>query len=258
MRTTLRVAAAVLLATTGLLAADAPYVGKWKLNVSKSDFGQLTIVYEAQPGGGFKTTMDGLSFTFKLDGKEFPTPWGETTAWKAVNATTWEFTNRANGKIVSTNVVKVSADGKSMQTESNMTNPNGPPSIVNMTFQRVSGGPGLAGTWKAAKLSSNSPTAIEIVAKGTDGLVFKYVDQGGQCDGRLDGKDHPASGSIWPSGWTCVMTKSGDRGFDITWKKDGKAMYKSTYVASADGKTLIENGGSANTTERVKAVYDRQ
>lgn len=258
MRNTLRIAAAVLLTTAAVMAADPAYVGKWKLNIAKSDFGQLTIMYEAVPGGGFKTTMDGLSFTFKLDGKEVPTPWGETSAWKSVDATTWEFTNRANGQVTSTNVVKLSADGKSLNVESKMTNPNGAPNVMNMTLQRVSGGPGLAGTWKTAKMTTNSPTSLEIATKGADGLVFKFVDQGGVCDGKLDGKDHPATGPIWPSGWTCVMTKSGERGIDIEWKKDGKAMYRSSYVASADGKTLTENGGGTNSTEKVKAVYDRQ
>ena len=53
-----------------LTAFGVPYGGKWKLNVAKSDFGQLTLVYEALPGGAYKGTMDGLSFTFTLDGKE--------------------------------------------------------------------------------------------------------------------------------------------------------------------------------------------
>jgi len=33
------------------LAADLPYAGKWKVNLSKSDFGQTTVTYESLPGG---------------------------------------------------------------------------------------------------------------------------------------------------------------------------------------------------------------
>lgn len=49
MRTTLRVAAAMLLTTATLLAADPPYAGKWKLNVDKSDFGQLHLLDQIAP-----------------------------------------------------------------------------------------------------------------------------------------------------------------------------------------------------------------
>ena len=54
-----------------LIAADLPYAGKWKLNPSKSDFGDTTVTYEQAPAGEMKATMDGQSYTFKTDGKEY-------------------------------------------------------------------------------------------------------------------------------------------------------------------------------------------
>jgi len=53
-------------------------------------------------------------------------------------------------------------------------------------------------------------------------------------------------------------TKNGERGLDLTWKKDGKPMYKTTLVVSADGKTLSETGSAAAVNEKVRIVYDRQ
>jgi hypothetical protein len=255
---TLRLAVLVLLAAAGLSAADPAYLGKWKLNVAKSDFGQMTVTYEAVPGGGYKTTMDGLSYTFKTDGTETPTPWGSTAAWKSIDANTWEVTQKANGKVMSTDTMKLAPDGKTLMLDSKMTKATGEAAVMNMTFQRVSGGPGLAGTWKAAKMSSTSPAVIEIAAKGADGLVLKFVDQGGVCDAKFDGKDHPATGTLWPAGWTCVVAKGGDQAFNVTWKKDGKPMYQSTFSASTDGKTLTETGGASNTSEKIRAVYDKQ
>src|ERR1051326_6337359 len=41
------------------LAADAPYAGKWKMNVAKSDMGETTLTYEQMSGGEWKATMDG-------------------------------------------------------------------------------------------------------------------------------------------------------------------------------------------------------
>ena len=72
----------------GSFAADAPYAGKWKMNAAKSNFGESTVTYEQLPGGEMKTTMDGLSYTFKTDGKDNMTPWGMTVAVKAVDAKT--------------------------------------------------------------------------------------------------------------------------------------------------------------------------
>src|SRR5574341_1630682 len=93
-------------------AADAPYAGKWKMNIARSDFGDTTLTYEQISGGEMKATMDGLSYTFKTDGRDAMTPWGMTVAWKAVDANTWEMTEKTNGKVTSTGTLKLSRDGK--------------------------------------------------------------------------------------------------------------------------------------------------
>jgi len=254
MKRILRIASIVLLASAVAAAmADPPYVGKWKLNSAKSDFGQLTVSYEATPDGGYKATMDGVSYTFKTDGKPVATPWGTMAAWKAVNATTWEVANTANGKPFGTDSVKLAADGKTMTIDSKSATG----ATTTATWTRVSGGPGLAGTWKAAKMSTGAGI-VEIAGKGADGIVLKLVDMGATCDGKLDGKPNPASGPAFPTGWTCAFTKSGENGFTVAFNKDGKGMYSSTFTASADGKTLTEAGGSVNTKEKTRTVYDRQ
>ena len=38
-------------AVAAVAAADPPYVGKWKMNPAKSDFGQTTATYEQLPSG---------------------------------------------------------------------------------------------------------------------------------------------------------------------------------------------------------------
>lgn len=258
MHTSLRAAALVVLTATGLVAADLPYSGKWKLDVAKSDFGATTITYEQVTGEEMKLSVDGLSYTFKTDGKESPTPWGNTAAWKSINATTWEAVNRANGKVIGTDTLSVSADAKTLTVNSKNMKATGEASNDSIVYQRVSGGPGLAGKWKTANLKISSPGVMQIAGKGADGLVLTFVDQQGVCDGTLDGKDHPATGPMWPSGWTCALARNGDRAFDITWKREGKALYRSTLSVSADGKTLTETGGAVATTEKIKAVYDRQ
>ncbi len=77
-----------------LFASDPPYVGTWKLNPAKSNFGETTVTYEQLAGGQMKLTADGQSYTFQTDGKDYPTPWGNTAGWKALDASTWESRTR--------------------------------------------------------------------------------------------------------------------------------------------------------------------
>jgi hypothetical protein len=240
------------------VAAEAPYAGKWKMNTAKSDFGETSMTYEQMPDGGMKATMDGQSYTFKADGKDVMTPWGSTAAWKSTGANSWEMIEKANGKVLSTNMVKLSADGKTLAMDSKRAKADGGTSNDSMTFSRVSGGPGLTGKWKAKNMTSSSPEALTITPKGTDGVTLAMGNEGGVCDAKFDGKSYPATGTLWPSGWTCVVAQGGARGLDVTWKKDGKDMYKSMMVVSDDGKTLTETSTAVASGDKVKIVYDKQ
>jgi hypothetical protein len=240
------------------VAADAPYAGTWKMNVAKSDFGETTVTYEQMSGGEMKATMDGQSYTFKTDGTDAMTPWGVTVAWKAAGANTWEMTEKTNGKVVSTSTLKLSSDGKTLTMDAKRVKADGGTSNETITYQRASGGPGLAGKWKARNLKTNSPPTLSLTQKGSEGLTISVGNEGGVCDAGFDGKDHPAKGPLWPSGWTCLIAKNGARAFDLTWKKDGKEMYKSTLAVSGDGKTLTETGSAPGVNEKIRVVYDRQ
>jgi hypothetical protein len=227
------------------------------MNVAKSNFGDTTVTYEQASGGEMKATMDGQSYTFKADGKDNMTPWGMTLAWKAAGPNTWDFTEKTNGKVTATGTVKISADDQTMTMESKRMKADGGTSNDSMTFQRVSGGPGLAGKWKTRNLKTSSPQTVSLTPT-SDGVTISLGNEGGVCNAKFDGKDYPASGPVWPAGWTCVIAKEGDRGLDLTWKKDGKDMYRSMLTVSSDGKTLTETGSAAGSNEKFTVVYDKQ
>jgi hypothetical protein len=238
-------------------AADPSYAGKWKMNPAKSNFGESTMTYEAAPGGGMKVTADGQSYTFKMDGKDVATPFGSTQAWKEVNAKTWEVTEKTNGKVSMTGTVKLSDDGKTLSMTGKRIKADGSTSDDTMTMTRVSGGPGLAGKWKMKNLNASSPELLTLTLKGADGVLVDVGNGGSVCDAKTDGKDYPTKGSLMPNGWTCALTKAG-QGLDVTWKKDGKPMYKTNWTASRDGKILTESGSPVGVNEKFTVVYDRQ
>lgn len=245
-------------ASLALLAADASYIGKWKMNAAKSDFGETTITFAPGPAGAMQLTMDGQTYTFKTDGKDYDGVFGSKMSWKAIDAGTWEVTNKVGPKVLSTDTYKVSADGKTLNVVSKGTSPAGKPFENTIVFQRVSGTSGFAGKWKTKNLQMSSPGMIELSASGADGLSFHMPDQKLVCDAKLDGKSYPCTGPDLPPNTSVVFKKLGADSFSADITIGGRLAYQSSYAGSADGKTLTETGSAVGTTEKYKAVYDRQ
>ena len=244
-------------AAIGLAANDLPFAGKWAVNYAKSDFGSTTITYTALPSGEWRSTADGHSYNFRLDEKDYSDGLGSSTAWKSVGANTWQTTWKLNGKQLTTDTLRLGADGI-LTVSSKGTKPNGEPIDETTTFQRISGGPGLAGKWKTKGVQSGSADIIEFAASEGSRLAFKEPAMGMTCDGKLNGKNYACSGPTLAPGWAIAMTKTGARSLTLVVKKDSKPFYRFAYVVSADGKMLTATGGAAATTEKIKIVYDRQ
>ena len=247
-----------LTAAATLAAADMPYAGKWKMNPAKSDFGAATITYSQLPTGEWQFSADGVSYKFKMDGKEYPNGMGDTAAWKSTGANSWEVAWKINGKFPSTDTLKLSADGKSLTLNTKGAKPNGDAIDDTATYQRVSGSAGLAGKWKTRNVKSSSPGILELAASDGDGLSFREPDFNLTCDAKLDSKDYPCTGPSLAPGWTVAMTQKHNKTLDLMVKKDGKPFYKVNYVVTADGKSMTATGGATVANEKVKMVYDRQ
>ncbi len=237
------------------MAANLPYAGKWKVNLAKSDFGQTTVTFANLPGGEWQTTAFGVTYKFKMDGKDYPDNMGGTAAWKAVDGNTWEMVAKANGKVTETDTFKLDADGKTLTDYAKQMKAQGGSNESTTVYERASGGPSLAGKWKTKKVSGAAGT-VEMIASGADGLLFKDPDMGMNCDAKLDGKDYPCTGPMLPPGFTVAM-KNAAGSLDLTVKKDGKPFFKAVYTVAADGKSMTETGAPASGGEKFKIVFDR-
>jgi hypothetical protein len=254
-----------LLLSLGLLLAcdvapaaeQATYLGKWKMNVAKSDFGESTITYEQTPAKEFKVTADGESRTFKMDGKDYPSFDGRTVAWKQVDERTWQSTHKLEGKTLWMRTTQLSQDGKTLRVDLKGTNPDGTPISDTTTYQRVSGGPGLAGKWKTKNVQMTAGE-IELTPQGTDGIVWSDPSRGSTTTARFDGKDYPSTGKTYGPGFTLALKKAGPAGFESTVKYQGQPLYVARWAVSADGKTLTETGEAVQAGEKYKVVYERQ
>ena len=238
--------------------AALPYAGKWKINLAQSDFGETTVTIAQTGSGQMQYTADGQSYTFRMDGNDYPALFGQTAAWKQINKTTWETNIKLNEKVVSTTTSKLSADGATLTMEVTGPKPGGGSFDDTIVLQRVSGGPGLPGKWKTKNVKISAPPIIEIAASGQDGLTLSIADFQATCEAKFDGKDYPFTGPTIPAGMTLAIQKAGPLSFEMTQKQNGKALYQDTLAVSADGKTLTDTGSAVGVSEKYTAVYDRQ
>ena len=247
----------ILASATGvLMAAESPFVGKWKINPAKSQLAGTTMTYEKLPSGEMQFTGEGQSYKFKIDGKDYPSIWGSTAAWKQIDSSSWETVGKMPGMVI-TQTTKLSADGKTMTVSARGKKPNGETMEENSTWQRVSGGPGLAGTWKSSKVQVSSEN-WEFSANGDDGLSIKISDYNAECGVKFDGKGYPCTGPTMPRNFLMSVKKAGPRSLEFTETMDGKVVYHDVFTVSVDGKTMTDEAGAAGTSEKIKIVYDRQ
>jgi hypothetical protein len=122
---------AILLLPILAFAADSPFDGTWKIDLSTTKSPDKSIEASANAHTfTFKSTPDGLiysdsssgeSFDAKFDGKDYPVkgPRGGTTSVIKLNERSIVETVKRNGKVVRVHYMIVSADGKtaSLKTE---------------------------------------------------------------------------------------------------------------------------------------------
>src|SRR4051812_3745386 len=95
-------AAAILVNAAAIRAADPPYIGTWKINAARTSLTGDTVTIGPAAGGMMEFKSQGFAYTFRLDGKEYPTPSGGTTAWSQTSATIWDVANRLNRNVTNT------------------------------------------------------------------------------------------------------------------------------------------------------------
>ena len=256
MRITTGIAIAITLGAASILAAaDASYIGKWRLNPARSRLVGGTLTIEKTASGTMRFEMSGVSYAFNVDGKEYPTPDGGTASWKALDEKTWEVTIRMNGK--ETAVVKLSLEGNSLSTSASVKKPDGGTIDQMAKFARASGGPGFLGKWKSTEVKVPA-MSMELSMNGTDGLTLRFPEEGTVCTAKFDGKDYPVTGPLVGNKMSFSLKRTGPRSFEMTEKLDGKALYLDRFSVSEDGNSLTNDATSVSAKEAIKVVYDRQ
>jgi len=128
-------------AAAAMCFANNPTLGTWKLNESKSTFGdgagKSTLVVWEKVNGQNKCTVDGTDadgkkthseWTGKLDGKFYAItgdPQADQRSFKKSDKNTIAMVTQKDGKTIGDGTIVVAADGKTRTVTSTMTNAKG-------------------------------------------------------------------------------------------------------------------------------------
>jgi hypothetical protein len=235
------------LACTLTAAADPPYVGRWKVNEAKTDYGNgPAFTFTRTNAGELRFKQGDVDYIVRFDGREYRHPLGGVVSWRQLDGRTWGTALKKDGKIIGSAVYRVSDDGETLTTA--------PPAGMKgstVVYRRTSrGGSGLEGTWTLK--TAAPPEILEInVADGYD-LVIR---QGAAlCKANFDGKDYPTS----DTNVTCMIALTSDRSFSFSVKINGRPVAVGTRTVSEDGRTLTQVDGVFGQAPNVTVVYDRQ
>jgi hypothetical protein len=235
-------------------ASEAPFSGNWKLNLGKSKLAGTTASLEKNPSGTYHFDSEGFAYDFDLTGKEYPTPDGGTTAWRKVNDTTWEATNRMNGTVVG--FYHLSVKGNTLLVVMKVTKPDGSEGEQTSTWIRVSGGPGILGKWKSTEVKG-VPTTLQLSTDGSSvALVFPEFKS--SCKGTFDGKDYVVNVAGVDSKETCTFEQVNANSFRMITKLNSKPISTDVFTVSPDGKVLTDESNAVSVNEPTKAVYERE
>ena len=113
---TFRLLLVACLATGTLRAANDPFVGKWKLNPSKSKFTEQMRVEVVGPNRYAITFVEtglgsGVTDSVVADGTDQPAVFGTTLSVTIEKPDTWKVVRKSNGHTLLTAIWKLSEDG---------------------------------------------------------------------------------------------------------------------------------------------------
>lgn len=249
---------AVCLVTSTLWAANDPFVGKWKLNPSRS---QLTDQMKVESVGANKYAFDfggGEAEAIVVDGTDQPGLFGTTLSVTAEAPDTWRVIRKLNGRLLLTGIWKLSPDGRTLTDAFTANQANGSTLNLHYIYTRTEGGSGFPGTWESTNEKVNSAVELNIEPYEEDGLAFINPAQDTTKKMKFDGKDYPNLGPSVPAGSASSGRRVNERTLEMTDKIQGKVRDTQQIELSPDGKTLTMTVHPVGRSKPNILVFDQE
>jgi len=246
------------LLTTSAFAAS-PWDGTWKLNRAKSHMTGETFTWTKMPDGMWETAYGPLKVKFAPDGKPYPIFDKDHTVIATMpDAHTLKTVNMVNGKVTSTSIDTLAADGKTISDVTTGTREDGSSFTSTETDTRTGPGEGFFGTWTSAKVNSSSDTPGMITPTDTT-ISFNNPASKSSLTAKLDGTPATPVSPTMTAGVTVSYKKISPTHLEFSVMLNGKLISKGYDELAADGKSYTEvNWLVGKESEKTTSVYDKQ
>jgi hypothetical protein len=235
------------LVTGTLQAANDPFVGKWKVNPSKSKLNDEMKVEVAGAGGANRyaiTFAPGAVDTIVADGTDQPALGGTTLSITVKGPNSWVVIRKMKGRTLLTGDWTLSEDGKTLNDAYTEYAPDGSKSLfLPYVYQRTAGssgspGTGFPGTWDSDSEKVKSGIELQIEPYEGDGLSFNSPGAEMTKKMKFDGNDYPDLDPNADPGSASSGRRANERTLEITDKFKDKITGTRQIELSADLKTL--------------------
>jgi hypothetical protein len=247
-------AAVASLAATTLWTANDPFVGKWKLDVSRSRIVDDMRVEAAGPNRYAFNFEGGPTETIVADGTDQPGMPGTTLAVKPEGANSLTVVRKQDGRIIVSANWELSRDGGTLRDAFTSLRPDGSSMTVDYVYRRLSGASGFAGVWESTTKPLGLKLELAIQPYGKKGL--RFVSAGSDKSVTFDGRDHLVPDS--KDGAALSGRRRTARSLDYTEKSQGKIARARHFELSRDGRTLTETLGTPGQATPDVFVFERE
>jgi hypothetical protein len=220
------------LMTGTLWAATDPFVGVWKLDISRSKiFDRMKV--ESIGGNRYLVDVgDGRPTTVAVDGTDQPGNDGVIMSVFAEQPDSWKIVNKKDGLVILKASWKLSQDGNTLTDNFASFASDGSPAVsLRYVYKRTDGTPGsgFVGTWESTSQTMDSTFLLKVQPYEGDGLSIIIPAQNQTENVNFDGKDYPnvASGR-----------RVNEQTLEIEKKSKGKITGTQQIKLSSDRKTL--------------------
>jgi hypothetical protein len=233
--------------------ANDPFVGKWKLDVSRSTIVDQMKVEKLGPNKLAFNFEGGPTETVVTDGTDQPGLPGTTLSVEAADGHSLTVVRKQAGRTIVSANWTLSPDGKTLRDAFTSLQDDGSTVTVHYLYRRTSGTSGFAGTWESTTKPVGLKLQLTIEPYENKGLSFTSPGSGKSVI--FDGRDHAAAGS--KDGSTLSGRRRGARAMEYREKDRGKVAHMRKFELSADGRTLTETLRTSGQTLPEVFVFER-
>jgi hypothetical protein len=239
LRRTLRLLMVACVVTGTVWAANDSFVGKWKVNPSKSKLNDEMKVEVAGANRYAITFAPGFVDEVVANGNDQPALQGTTLSITVKGPNSWVVVRKMKGRTLLTAYWTLSDDGKTLNDAYTEYAPDGSKSLfLPYVYERTAGSSGFLGTWDSDTEKVKAGIELQIEPYESDGLSLNGPEADMTKKMKFDGNDYPDPNPKADTGSASSGRRVNDRSLEITDKFKGKITGNRQIELSTDLKTM--------------------